>query len=140
MIGTKAGWIKKADDQRVAMAVEQIKKLMEQEKGYKNWKQNIPEMEEEYEGETDGGDGDGGSYGSGMSAREYRESLSDPYVDIVKDSINQDDFDVFFHGNNPPHSVNAGRGRKIYIENLNSIEVKMFQEQMKINNISCDVN
>jgi len=96
--------------------VTKIRKLFEKEINFRQVTQDIPEMEElateERSELSEGFDGDFGA-GTAISAKDYVESLEEPYVDVFYDGNEM--FNVTFYGNYEPSSVNAGTARKIRI-------------------------
>lgn len=112
-IGKKAGWMKTAQGV-VGDVLEQIRYLLEKESEYKLHTEDISEINEPYYDEP------GDNFVSGMSGREYQESLVEPFVDVLY--AGNGEIKIYFMGNNAPSSVNAGQSSKYYINNL-SIEL-----------------
>ena len=111
-IGEKSGWLEtvKADNNIVFSIIKELDELFALEESFKNTKDDILPLEE-----ADGEDYASG-YGYGMAANEYKASLEEPYVSLKNNG--QGELNIKFYGNNSPQSVNAGRPKRIYINDI----------------------
>ena len=99
-----------ANANKVRLIMDDIDKLMAKENEFKTHNIDFEQMDEATPEDLDEG------YGRAMSSQEYLDSLETPEIAITYDNGT---FRIIFHGNYEPSSVNAGRPRKIWLDELN---------------------
>lgn len=115
-IGKKAGWMREA--QSAKELAERIVSLFEEDPYHKRnqYFQDLPQMEEATPEDLEAG------YGHAMSGDSFRTSLTEPMVDFEYENSEYgfETWQVYYYGNYPQSSVNAGQTRRVFVGEIES--------------------